>query len=164
MNMKALEQKVDLLMDYVTCPESDIERKESLLLELRDLKSQVKVVNEKTVKSLTENILTELGIPTNLLGYKYITSSVRYIIENPGRNFGMVKELYPAVADEYSIIGGASRVERGIRHAIETCFDRAEPEVLTKYFGRTVSFSRGKATNSEFLYRLAQLVEREMEE
>ena len=42
-------------------------------------------------------------------------------------------------------------MERAIRHAIEVAWDRGDLETLQKYFGYTVSNSKGKPTNSEFI-------------
>ena len=50
----------------------------------------------------------------------------------------------------------ALRVERCIRSAIETAWDRASPETLPKYFGCTVSSQRGKPSNAEFIALLAE--------
>ena len=47
------------------------------------------------------------------------------------------------------------RVERAIRHAIEVAWDRGDIEVLQKFFGYTVSNTKGKPTNSEFIALIA---------
>jgi two-component system response regulator (stage 0 sporulation protein A) len=46
-------------------------------------------------------------------------------------------------------------VERAIRHAIEVAWDRGDLETLQKYFGYTVSNTKGKPTNSEFIAMIA---------
>ena len=61
----------------------------------------------------------------------------------------VTKVLYPEVAKRFNTT--ASRVERAIRHAIEVAWDRGDLETLQKYFGYTVSNSKGKPTNSEFI-------------
>ena len=48
-----------------------------------------------------------------------------------------------------------SRVERAIRHAIEVAWGRGEPAVVENIFGYTVSASKGKPTNSEFIAMIA---------
>jgi two-component system response regulator (stage 0 sporulation protein A) len=48
-----------------------------------------------------------------------------------------------------------SRVERAIRHAIEVAWDRGDLETLQKFFGYTVSNTKGKPTNSEFIAMIA---------
>ena len=51
-----------------------------------------------------------------------------------------------------------ARVERAIRHLIEVTWSRGDLDVLNKYFGNTVSASRGKPTNGEFIARMANVV------
>ena len=65
----------------------------------------------------------------------------------------VTKVLYPEVAKRFGTT--ASRVERAIRHAIEVAWDRGDLETLQKYFGYTVSNSKGKPTNSEFVAMIA---------
>ena len=56
----------------------------------------------------------------------------------------VTKVLYPEVAKRFSTT--PSRVERAIRHAIEVAWDRGDLEILQKYFGYTVTSSKGKPT------------------
>ena len=65
----------------------------------------------------------------------------------------VTKVLYPEVARRYSTT--PSRVERAIRHAIEVAWDRGDLETLQKFFGYTVSNTKGKPTNSEFIAMIA---------
>ena len=65
----------------------------------------------------------------------------------------VTKVLYPEVAKRFATT--PSRVERAIRHAIEVAWDRGDLETLQKYFGYTVSVSKGKPTNSEFIAMIA---------
>ncbi len=48
-----------------------------------------------------------------------------------------------------------SRVERAIRHAIEVAWGRGQQDAVEGIFGYTVSASRGKPTNSEFIAMIA---------
>lgn len=157
-NVKMLERKVNLLIDYVTCPEADFECKESLLLDLKDLKSEVSACSAKVV---TENLLTELGVPSHLLGYDYTVTAVKLILEDPSHKNYITGTLYPKIAEVHSGTT-PSRVERAIHHAIEVFCERGDISTIHKFFGNTMSTCKGKPTNSEFLCRLAQLVEREM--
>ena len=65
----------------------------------------------------------------------------------------VTKVLYPEVASRFDTT--PSRVERAIRHAIEVAWDRGDLETLQKYFGYTVSNTKGKPTNSEFIAMIA---------
>ena len=64
--------------------------------------------------------------------------------------------LYPQLAVEFDTT--AARVERAIRHLIEVTWCRGDLDTLEKYFGNTISASRGKPTNGEFIARLANVV------
>ena len=72
----------------------------------------------------------------------------------------ITKVLYPQVAKTFGTT--PSRVERAIRHAIEVAWNRGDLDVLDKYFGNTVSASKGKPTNSEFIARVANIVRQRM--
>ena len=73
----------------------------------------------------------------------------------------VTKILYPSVAKKFATT--ASRVERAIRHAIEVAWDRGDLETLQKYFGYTVSNTKGKPTNSEFIAMIADRISLDME-
>ena len=62
----------------------------------------------------------------------------------------------PEVARRYNTT--PSRVERAVRHAIETAWDRGDLETLQRYFGYTVSNTKGKPTNSEFIAMIADRI------
>ncbi len=100
-------------------------------------------------KIITE-VLKEIGVPSHIKGYKYLRDAIEYCMQNPV--VSVTKELYPEVAKKNYTT--ASRVERAIRHAIEVAWDRGDVDVLTQYFGCTISMERGKPTNSEFIFRI----------
>ena len=60
---------------------------------------------------------------------------------------------YPDIAKKYHTT--PSRVERAICHAIEVAWGIGEPAVVENIFGYTVSASKGKPTNSEFIAMIA---------
>ena len=61
----------------------------------------------------------------------------------------ITKVLYPEIASKYKTTG--SRVERAIRHAIEVAWTRGNIDVIDEIFGYTISASKAKPTNSEFI-------------
>lgn len=161
-NLKELERKVDLLVNYIICPEHDSERKESLLLNLKDLKSEISGKSPvRSLRCIIEDFLTDFGVPSNILGYKYLTTAVCLIVGNPDFGRSVCKELYPEIAKLHS--STSSRVERAIRHAIEVSVDRGNEEVIYRVFGNTVSCHKGKPTNTEFIFRVAQIIKREVD-
>ena len=68
----------------------------------------------------------------------------------------ITKVLYPTVAKHFKTT--SSRVERAIRHAIEVAWDRGNVETLNEFFGYTISNSKGKPTNSEFISMIADRI------
>lgn len=110
----------------------------------------------KYVKSMdlrVSELLTELGMPRNIKGFKYARTAIILAYENPNMVDAITKELYPEVAKLYGTT--PSRTERAIRHATEVTWDRGDLDVLKKYFGNTISSRRAKPTNSEFIAMLA---------
>lgn len=103
-------------------------------------------------KVLDANLL-KLGFRENLLGTSMIRQAV--LLWRPGCR--ITKDIYPEVAKQCG--STASRVERAMRHAIETSMDRADPEAIEAIFGGTIDPERGKPCNAEFIARMAKVVE-----
>lgn len=111
----------------------------------------------------TDQILSEareLGVPAHIKGYQYLREAIMIAVDDMDVINAVTKVLYPEVAKRFSTT--PSRVERAIRHAIEVAWDRGDLETLQKYFGYTVSNSKGKPTNSEFIAMIADRLVLEM--
>ena len=92
------------------------------------------------------------------MGFREITSGtamLRYAVEHWEPGMVMTKELYPRVAKEFG--STPERVERAMRHAIETAWDRGDPGTINDCFGFSVSAMRGKPTVGEFVARMARV-------
>lgn len=100
--------------------------------------------------ALLDVYLKKLGFRENLTGTHMIRRAVP--LWRPGCR--ITKDIYPEVAKQCG--STASRVERGIRHAIETSFDRADPDYLAEVFGGTIDPGRGKPCNAEFIAMMAR--------
>lgn len=108
---------------------------------------KVKIENEIT------EILHEVGIPAHIKGYMYLRTAILttyYNIEILGQ---VTKVLYPDIARKYNTT--SSRVERAIRHAIEVAWNRGNTDAIDDIFGYTVSATKSKPTNSEFIAMIA---------
>lgn len=103
-------------------------------------------------------VLKELGISPSNKGYTYVKYIVEGLLLNKYKdNDNICYVIYPDVVKHFEI-ENAARVERCIRYAIEECFKNAPVGVLEKYFGNTLSYSRSKLTNKQFLYTLAEYI------
>ena len=103
----------------------------------------------KELQRKISDILQKIGISPSLKGYQYLREIIAVSLKDEGLLKSVTKTLYPMVAEKFGTT--ATRVERDIRHAIETAWTRGQVEVLHKYFGYTVDGNKGKPTNSEFI-------------
>lgn len=107
-------------------------------------------------RNRVEDILLSMGIPANIKGFRYIADALE-VIEREGCAVGIVKVLYPKVAEMNQAT--ANRVERAIRHAFEIAnSDRGDYEVFEKYIGHI------NTTNGAALTSLYKHIKREEEE
>ncbi len=139
-----------------------------------------------TPDAAAADLIRRKGIPAQLKGYRYLKDAVMLAAEDAELLGAVTKELYPAVAKKNNTT--ASRVERNIRHAIETAWKRntsytaeyafEEPEFLKYDAGiscfKTAAFKdadyegrnlindglagRKRPTNSEFIAELAEKI------
>lgn len=116
---------------------------------------------EKDLETKITKIIQEIGVPAHIKGYLYIREAINMVIDDMDYLGAVTKELYPAVASKFSTT--PSRVERAIRHAIEVAWNRGKIETLDRIFGYTVSNSKGKPTNSEFIALIADKLRLEEE-
>lgn len=98
-------------------------------------------------------IMHQIGIPAHVKGYQYIRDAIIMVVEDVSLLGGITKELYPNIAKKYNT--EPSRVERGIRHAIELAWDRGQKDTLKRIFGYSMNIERQKPTNSEFIASIA---------
>lgn len=115
-----------------------------------------------TLHGRITQVLHALGMPAHLKGYSQARFALELVVNSPDVLHAVTKELYPKVAKAFNTT--PSRVERAIRHAIEVTWDRGDIDTLQYYFGSTVSPTRGKPTNSEFLALIADRLREEVQE
>ena len=108
---------------------------------------------EGNLEALVTNVIHEVGVPAHIKGYQYLREAIMMVINNIDIINQITKQLYPEIADKYHTT--PSRVERAIRHAIEVAWGRGEQATVERIFGYTVSASKGKPTNSEFIAMIA---------
>lgn len=99
------------------------------------------------------NMMQEIGVSANIRGYQYLREAVTMVTEDFSLLKSITLSIYPRIAKQYNTT--PSRVERSMRHAIETAWDKGRLEVTSKLFGYTIQAQKGKPTNSEFIALLA---------
>ena len=116
--------------------------------------------NEENLEALVTNVIHEVGVPAHIKGYQYLREAIIMVVNNIEVINQITKQLYPDIAKKYGTT--PSRVERAIRHAIEVAWGRGQADVVESIFGYTVSASKGKPTNSEFIAMIADKLRLEL--
>ena len=108
---------------------------------------------QQSIEALVTGIIHEIGVPAHIKGYQYLREAIIIAVGDMDVINAITKVLYPQVAKTFQPT--PSRVERAIRHAIEVAWDRGDLDTLQRFFGYTVSNTKGKPTNSEFIALIA---------
>ncbi|MBR9684648.1 sporulation transcription factor Spo0A [Bacillus cereus] len=107
----------------------------------------------KNLDASITSIIHEIGVPAHIKGYMYLRETISMVYNDIELLGSITKVLYPDIAKKYNTT--ASRVERAIRHAIEVAWSRGNIDSISSLFGYTVSMSKAKPTNSEFIAMVA---------
>lgn len=118
--------------------------------------TSIKSTSEQKPKNLDASITSiihEIGVPAHIKGYLYLREAISMVYNDIELLGSITKVLYPDIAKKYNTT--ASRVERAIRHAIEVAWSRGNIDSISSLFGYTVSMTKAKPTNSEFIAMVA---------
>lgn len=102
------------------------------------------------------NVIHEIGVPAHIKGYQYLRDAIMMSVNDTDVLNSITKVLYPTIAKQHNTT--PSRVERAIRHAIEVAWSRGKMDTIDELFGYTVSYGKGKPTNSEFVALIADKI------
>ncbi|WP_407268324.1 sporulation transcription factor Spo0A [Radiobacillus sp. PE A8.2] len=117
------------------------------------LKTKAKDNKKKDLETSITHIIHEIGVPAHIKGYMYLREAITMVYKDIELLGSITKVLYPDIAKKFNTT--ASRVERAIRHAIEVAWSRGNMDSISSLFGYTVSVSKAKPTNSEFIAMVA---------
>src|SRR5690625_5090343 len=108
---------------------------------------------QRNLEADITNIIHEIGVPAHIKGYMYLREAISMLYNDIELLGSITKVLYPEIAEHFNTT--ASRVERAIRHAIEIAWSRGNVDAISSLFGYTVSVTKAKPTNSEFIAMVA---------
>jgi two-component system, response regulator, stage 0 sporulation protein A len=117
------------------------------------MKPQSAMPKVRTLDQNITSIIHEIGVPAHIKGYMYLREAITMVYNDVELLGSITKVLYPDIAKKFNTT--ASRVERAIRHAIEVAWSRGNMDSIGSLFGYTVSNSKAKPTNSEFIAMVA---------
>ena len=130
-----------------------VERLEEIRGDQNPPREQPRSSGKPNIETMVTGIIHEIGVPAHIKGYQYLREAIIIAVEDMDVINAITKVLYPQVAKTFQTT--PSRVERAIRHAIEVAWDRGDLDTLQRFFGYTVSNTKGKPTNSEFIALIA---------
>lgn len=114
-------------------------------------------VESLDILKIITDLLIQLGAKPKLKGYHYIRRAVVLAVEDPTILNNITKQLYPTIAKENNTT--RTRVERAIRHVIETLFETSgNVDYINEIFGYSINYHKGKPTNSEFIFILTDKI------
>ena len=156
--MNNLEKRVEAMMRL--CVAENEKDRDQIRQEIRNYLAYAPNGNMDPEQEI-RRILLELGAPDHLVGHPYVIRGILLVVGDRVYISNITFGLYPQLAAEFDTT--SARVERAIRHLIEVTWARGDLDVLEKYFGNTISASRGKPTNGEFIARIANVVKANMQ-
>ena len=113
-------------------------------------------MENKTLEQTLSDIITIVGIPANINGYKYLRDAILHVVQDITLARGITKLLYPLVAKENNT--SASRVEKAIRHAIDVSYNAGKIRKLNSLLGIEVFDTYYKPSNGEFIALIADRI------
>lgn len=164
--MFTLEQKIDIALRYMVVDSM------TEMMKLKDMAKEALKSGESAestenpepilydVDDMIADLLKELGVPPHLKGHDQACTAIKLCLSDREYLECITSRLYPDIAVRHGTT--SSRVERAIRHAVETAFDRCDPDTIANAFGNTISANKGKITNSEFFAHCTKEIARRM--
>lgn len=137
---------------------------------LNKLMSLREVTPEKTIEILQEELednkkkisdcivreLDLIGIPSKMVGRKYIHDAILYLIEKKGDNTNVIRHL----TNIYKKSGNT--ITNGIQNAIIHAWNNTPVDDLLEYYRARVSPETGIPTPMEFIYYYVEKIGREI--
>ena len=148
---KAMNEGASYFMVKPVKPEVLAERIFDLMQSSSQQVSTMKV--NKQLDEKISNIFISIGIPAHIKGYQFLREAVKLAVEKPEIIGSITKQLYPTIAERFET--SSSKVERGMRHAIEVAWNRGKIENINSLFGLKIYNSNEKPTNGELIALIA---------
>lgn len=144
---KAIQSGVSYFMVKPVSPEN-LENRIVEVLDAGRSNNQNRQLDEKI-----SNIFISIGIPAHIKGYQFLREAVKLAVEEPEIIGSITKKLYPTIAERFET--SSSKVERGMRHAIEVAWNRGKIENINNIFGLKIYNRNEKPTNGELIALIA---------
>ena len=101
-------------------------------------------------------VLMELGVPTKCVGFEFLKKAIALQRKNPTRT--LAKDIYLEISMHYRQ-NSEELVEQAIREAIRLAWRYGSRQAWDWYFSYEGRPATNKPTNSEFISRIAYILE-----
>ncbi len=105
--------------------------------------------NQVALPVRVTDILQDIGFVPNMKGFKYIRYAICLAAQDQTYLESLTQRLYGDVAKKFGTT--AVNVERDIRHAIESAWNKGNVKKIEQHFGYSIDASKGKPTNSALI-------------
>ena len=119
------------------------------------LKSELKD-NEQKISDCISRELDLIGIPSKIVGRKYIHDAILYLIKNKENNINVIRYL----TSVYKKSGNT--ITNGIQNAIIHAWNKTAVDDLLEYYRARVNPETGIPTPMEFIYYYVEKIEKEI--
>lgn len=150
-------------IDYIFLKPFDKDVFKRRILEIMTYKNRTGIsagILENDPSYIVTKHIKAVGITANIKGYHYLREAILLVHNDFDLMSHLTTGLYVSVADKYH--STPQRVERAMRHAIETAWNKGSIKVLEDFFGYTIHETKGKPTNGEFIAMLADKLNTEL--
>ena len=124
-------------------------RPEELIISLKEIKSKNEIYNLKKISLYDEIavVLKRLGIAPDINGFHYLRKAIYECYLHPNWLTSITKNVYPMLSTTFD--KNESCIERSIRFAIESGWNRGDYEYSSNLFRSCVGYNTAKPTNNE---------------
>ena len=121
-----------------------------------EVAAEMEAIDDKKISAerMTSSILSGTGIFPNLKGYKYLKEAIVTGYTRRNTLDAVTKYLYPEIADKNNTT--ADRVERAIRHAIESAWNKCDGNGFYNKMGFGNAYNGKRPTNSEYIFAVVE--------
>lgn len=105
------------------------------------------------LEMIVTNTIQRFGVPAHIRGYHYLRTAIINNLQSGSPFDSVTKQVYPVVADVYSTT--PTRVERAIRNAIQTAWERSSTIDTAAFYGYNFDT---RPTNSEFIALISDIL------
>ena len=154
--MITLEEKLNTCLQAIAASDDASWRKAvEDARKILDEEAENPVPTGERIRYEIESAFAKIGIPCSLIGYDYVIEAITRVVLDRKQIHSITEGLYGGIAREFNTT--PCRVERGIRHLVESAYLRGNVDELERCIGYANGHT-GKHTNGEFIANFARYI------